>query len=368
MHLCRSTFPPAVAERHEELGAALCEAGAAGKAHAAAAAEWRAAALKLRHARDQRDKLAAADPPRPKKVKALDKELEKVREGHARVSEHLEGSFVHTAVVCAAPRETQRGPRPGAAGPRRLRARPRGGERDAAAVLPRRRGRHHARESAARREGGGGEGSELTRRCRIPQCAEVGFEAVVGRATRTAAAAEGARATAARDGAGALLAAAEALDALADRQRVVAAHAAAFAPPRPLPWRGAPPDALDADVRDLLAGAADDDDAAAQAVRAELAARLVQLDAAARRLRVECREAAKTLDAAEAELVRQVGALRSDRPTKPTVADRCRCADGGRRDRRERAVRPRRRGRAAAAAGRGRGAAPRPGGLLPCGQ
>lgn len=67
-------------ERHEEVGAALAEAGAAGKAHAAAAADWRAAALKLRHAADQRARLAAADPPRAKKLKALDKELEKVRE------------------------------------------------------------------------------------------------------------------------------------------------------------------------------------------------------------------------------------------------------------------------------------------------
>lgn len=68
----------AVSERHEEVGASLAEAWAAGKAHALAAAEWRAAALKLRHAHEQRTRLAAADPPRLKKLKALDKDLEKV--------------------------------------------------------------------------------------------------------------------------------------------------------------------------------------------------------------------------------------------------------------------------------------------------
>lgn len=40
-------------ERHEEVGNALAEAGAAGKARAAAATEWRAAAVKLRHAYEQ---------------------------------------------------------------------------------------------------------------------------------------------------------------------------------------------------------------------------------------------------------------------------------------------------------------------------
>lgn len=69
-----------MAERHEEVGAALAEAGAAGKAHAAAAADWRAAALKLRHAAEQRARLAAASPPRHKKLKATDKEREKVRD------------------------------------------------------------------------------------------------------------------------------------------------------------------------------------------------------------------------------------------------------------------------------------------------
>ena len=67
-----------VAERHEEVGAALAEAAASGKAHAAAAADWRAAALKLRHAHHARAALLQADPPRQKKIKALDKELEKV--------------------------------------------------------------------------------------------------------------------------------------------------------------------------------------------------------------------------------------------------------------------------------------------------
>lgn len=60
------------------MGAALAEAAHAGKAHAAAAAGWRAAALKLRLAYDARQRAAAADPPRHKKLKALDKELDKV--------------------------------------------------------------------------------------------------------------------------------------------------------------------------------------------------------------------------------------------------------------------------------------------------
>ncbi|CAG9582905.1 unnamed protein product [Danaus chrysippus] len=137
------------------------------------------------------------------------------------------------------------------------------------------------------------------------QCTEVGFEAVVGRATRTAGAAESARAASAASAAGALLAAADALDALADRQRFVAAHPTAFAPPRPLPYAGDPPGLQDRNMRELLGGAADDEDAADAADR-ELRARLAQLEAGARTLRAECREAAKTLDAAEAELVRQM--------------------------------------------------------------
>lgn len=64
----------------------------------------------------------------------------------------------------------------------------------------------------------------------------------MGRAVRTAAAAETSRAHAAAAAAHALLAAAEALDALADRQRVLDAHAQAFALPRPLPYQGSPPD------------------------------------------------------------------------------------------------------------------------------
>lgn len=76
-----------VTERHEEVGAALGEAAGAGKAHAAAAADWRAAALKLRHAYDQRQRVAAVDPPRHKKLKALDKELEKRRARHRAAHE-----------------------------------------------------------------------------------------------------------------------------------------------------------------------------------------------------------------------------------------------------------------------------------------
>ncbi|CAD0197541.1 unnamed protein product [Chrysodeixis includens] len=71
-----------VSERHEEVGAALAEAAGAAKTHAAAAADWRAAALKLRHAHQLRARAAAADPPRQKKLKALDKELDKRRTRH----------------------------------------------------------------------------------------------------------------------------------------------------------------------------------------------------------------------------------------------------------------------------------------------
>lgn len=66
-------------------------------------------------------------------------------------------------------------------------------------------------------------------------------------------------------------------------------------------------------MRDLLADAAEQPDAAGAALAAELAARLAQLEAGARQLRAECRENAKTLDAAEAELVKQVS-----EPPEPT--------------------------------------------------
>ncbi|KAL0828792.1 hypothetical protein ABMA28_003705 [Loxostege sticticalis] len=292
-----------VAERHEEVGAALAEAGAAGKAHAAAAADWRAAALKLRHAAEQRARLAAASPPRHKKLKATDKEREKRR---ARYSE---------------------------ARAKALRARA-----DYALSL-------EAANATLQRY-------YLDDIADIMLCTEVGFEAVVGRAVRTAAAAETSRAHAAAAAAHALLAAAEALDALADRQRVLDAHAQAFALPRPLPYQGSPPDKQvisatnlwtsyfrqstisfkcqtvpetscdvdlsyrvensraclfqDAEMSSLVDGAADETDEATAAVAAELQHRLQQLEAGARQLRAECRESAKTLDAAEAELIKQM--------------------------------------------------------------
>lgn len=56
----------------------------------------------------------------------------------------------------------------------------------------------------------------------------------------------------------------------------------------------------------LVDGAADETDEATAAVAAELQHRLQQLEAGARQLRAECRESAKTLDAAEAELIKQV--------------------------------------------------------------
>ncbi|XP_050344207.1 SLIT-ROBO Rho GTPase-activating protein 1-like isoform X2 [Nymphalis io] len=246
-----------VAERHEEVGVALAEAAAGGKAHAAAAAEWRAAALKLRHAHHARQALLAADPPRQKKVKALDKELEKRRTRHSEArSKALRARADYVLSLEAANATLQR---------------------------------YYLDDIAD-----------------IMLCTEVGFEAVVGRAVRSASAAESARAQAASAAAGALLAAADALDALADRQRFVAAHPAAFALPRPLPYLGDAPPAQDKEMRELLEGAADERDEAADAAARDLSQRLVQLEASARTLRAECREAAKTLDAAEAELVRQM--------------------------------------------------------------
>ncbi|XP_046967821.1 rho GTPase-activating protein 4-like isoform X2 [Vanessa cardui] len=246
-----------VAERHEEVGVALAEAAAGGKAHAAAAAEWRAAALKLRHAHHARQALLAADPPRHKKIKALDKELEKRRTRHSEArSKALRARADYVLSLEAANATLQR---------------------------------YYLDDIAD-----------------IMLCTEVGFEAVVGRAVRTASAAESARAQAVCAAAGALLAAADALDALADRQRFVAAHPAAFALPRPLPYLGDAPPAQDKEMRELLEGAADERDEAADAASRDLSQRLVQLEASARTLRAECREAAKTLDAAEAELVRQM--------------------------------------------------------------
>ncbi|XP_052750373.1 rho GTPase-activating protein 4-like isoform X2 [Galleria mellonella] len=246
-----------LAERHDELAAALADAGQAAKLHAAAAADWRAAASKLRAAHDQRARLAAADPPRSKKIKALDKELDKRRARHSEArARALKARADYVLSLEAANATLQR---------------------------------YYLDDIAD-----------------IMLCTEVGFEAVVGRAVRTAAAAEAARAHAAAAAAGALLAAADALDALADRQRLVDAHAAAFAAPRPLAYQGTPPAREDDELRELLGGAAPDSDAAADAVADELAQRLRQLEDGARRLRAECRESAKTLDAAEAELVRQM--------------------------------------------------------------
>ncbi|XP_047028214.1 rho GTPase-activating protein 4-like isoform X3 [Helicoverpa zea] len=245
-----------VAERHEEVGAALAEAAAAGKAHAAAAADWRAAALKLRHAYDQRQRVAAADPPRNKKLKALDKELEKRRSRHSEARVRALRARADYVLSLEAANATLQ--------------------------------RYYLDDIAD-----------------IILCMEVGFEAGVGRCVRTAGAAESARAAAAEAAAGALRAAADALDALGDRQRLLDAHAAAFALPRPLPYQGAAPAVQDAELRDLLADAATED-AAPDALAQELQARLAQLDASARQLRAECQENAKTLDAAEAELVKQM--------------------------------------------------------------
>ncbi|XP_028042170.1 rho GTPase-activating protein 4-like, partial [Bombyx mandarina] len=77
-----------VSERHEEVCAALAEAWGAGKAQTAAAHEWRVAAHKLRTAHAARAALAAHSPPRHKKLKALDKELDKRRSRHSAARAH----------------------------------------------------------------------------------------------------------------------------------------------------------------------------------------------------------------------------------------------------------------------------------------
>ncbi|CAG4933022.1 unnamed protein product [Parnassius apollo] len=248
-----------LAERQEELGGALAEAAAAGKAHAAAAAAWRAQALKLRAAHLQRHaEPVPPDAPRSRKLKALDKDLQKRRARHAEArAAALRARADYVLSLEAANATLQR---------------------------------YYLDDVAD-----------------IMLCTEVGFEAVVGRAVRTAGGAEGAGGRARGAAASALLAAAGALDALADRRRLLHAHAAAFTPPPPLPPRPPLPEDLDRDIHDLLADTANEDvDEPPQEVVGELRARLAQLEAAARALRVECREHAKTLDAAEAELVRQM--------------------------------------------------------------
>ncbi|XP_041981361.1 SLIT-ROBO Rho GTPase-activating protein 1-like [Aricia agestis] len=243
-------------ERHEEVAAALAEAAAGGKAHAAAAADWRAAALKLRTAHAAREALAA-DPPRHKKLKALDKELDKRRARHSEARARALRARADYQLSLEAANATLQ--------------------------------RYYLDDVAD-----------------IMMCTEVGYEAVVGRSARAAGGAEAAAGAAAAGAAQALLSAADALDALADRQRFVAAHPHAFSPPRPLPFAGDPPPDHDRAMSELLAGAAPDTDDAAAAAADDLAARLRQLESAARALRAECAENAKTLDAAEAELLRLV--------------------------------------------------------------
>ncbi|CAH0686516.1 unnamed protein product [Spodoptera exigua] len=241
-----------VSERQEDVGAALADAAAAGKAHAAAASDWRQAALKLRHAYDQRQRVAAVDPPRHKKLKALDKELEKRRGRHRAAHERALRARADYVLSLEAANATLQ--------------------------------RYYLDDIAD-----------------IILCMEVGFEGVVGRAVRTAGEAEAGAGAARAAAAASLRGPGAALDALAARARLLDAHAAAFSLPRPL-LAPAP-----ADAADLLADAADDaPDAAPHHVAAELAQRLNQLDAAARQLRAECREHAKTLDAAEAELIKQM--------------------------------------------------------------
>ncbi|RVE41466.1 hypothetical protein evm_013881 [Chilo suppressalis] len=248
-----------VAERHEEVGQALAEAGAAGKAHAAAAAEWRAAALKLRRAHDQRLRLLALDPPRHKKIKALDKELDKRRARHSEARVRALRARADYALSLEAANATLQ--------------------------------RYYLDDIAD-----------------IMLCAEVGFGAVVSRAAVCAGAAEAARGRAALTAGAALRAAGLALDAHADRTRTMDHHAPAFQLPAPLPYQGAPASRQDAEMQTLVEGAVEQAAAEAEAgaARSELAARLLQLQAAARLLHAECSEAAKTLDAAEAELLRQV--------------------------------------------------------------
>ncbi|XP_037873090.2 SLIT-ROBO Rho GTPase-activating protein 3 [Bombyx mori] len=246
-----------VSERHEEVCAALAEAWGAGKAQTAAAHEWRVAAHKLRTAHAARAALAAHSPPRHKKLKALDKELDKRRSRHSAARAHALRARADYVLSLEAANATLQ--------------------------------RYFLDDIAD-----------------IILCMEVGFEAVVGRAVRTLGAAEGG-AGRARAGAGeALCGAAAALDALADRRRLLDAHVAAFALPRPLPHQPPPPDRQDEEMREVIGDAAPEQDEHTARVTAELEQRLLQLDAAARQLRAECRENAKTLDAAEAELIKQM--------------------------------------------------------------
>ncbi|CAH2982782.1 unnamed protein product [Chilo suppressalis] len=370
-----------VAERHEEVGQALAEAGAAGKAHAAAAAEWRAAALKLRRAHDQRLRLLALDPPRHKKIKALDKELDKRRARHsearvralrARADYALSleaanatlqryylddiadimlcaevgfGAVVSRAAVCAGAAEAARGRAALTAGAA-LRAAglaldahadrtrtmdhhapafqlpaplPYQGAPASRQVLGRGRGRGRGRAAltagAALRAAGLALDAHADRTrtmdhhapafqlpAPLPYQGAPASRQVLGRGRGRG------RGRAALTAGAALRAAGLALDAHADRTRTMDHHAPAFQLPAPLPYQGAPASRQDAEMQTLVEGAVEQAAAEAEAgaARSELAARLLQLQAAARLLHAECSEAAKTLDAAEAELLRQI--------------------------------------------------------------
>ncbi|XP_048483188.1 rho GTPase-activating protein 4 isoform X3 [Plutella xylostella] len=246
-----------VLERHEEVGNALAEAGAAGKARAAAATEWRAAAVKLRHAYEQRERVAAAEPTRQKKLKATDKELEKRRQRHSEARARALRARADYVLCLEAANATLQ--------------------------------RYYLDDIAE-----------------IMLCMEVGFESVISRVSKCAAEADSSRGAALTAAARTLLACASGLDAQADRQRVMDAHAQAFTPPRATGYQGTPPLQEDAELASTLGDAAPPEDENTSAVDSELAARLAQLEEAAIALRAECRERSKTVQAAEEQLILQM--------------------------------------------------------------
>ncbi|GBP86752.1 SLIT-ROBO Rho GTPase-activating protein 1 [Eumeta japonica] len=249
-----------VVERHEEVCASLAETQAACKTHAALAAEWRAAATKLRAAAAQRDRLAKADPPRVKKLKALDKELDKRRTKHCEARTRALRARADYLLCLEAANATL----------------------------------HHYYVD------------DLSD---VIDCMDVGFHGCVSRAMRSHAAADQGRAAALHTSADVLLACVEALDPRVDKQRFLDAHQSAFMLPRRVSYQGIPPDQEDVELAELAGeqvGAVTTADEQSEGLGTELAARLAQLESGARSLRQQCHEHAVALDKAENELRAQM--------------------------------------------------------------
>lgn len=69
-----------VGDRHRDVSGSLNQAATLAKQHSSTSSEWRGTATKLRVAYDQHQRVANAEPARPKKVKVLEKEMAKVTE------------------------------------------------------------------------------------------------------------------------------------------------------------------------------------------------------------------------------------------------------------------------------------------------